>query len=250
LSTLTDMTSPDLKTRRIILEVSGLTAGYFGKPVVQNLHLAIREGEFIGLVGHNGSGKSTVLLGIAGLTWGSADKIVLLDQNIGTLPAHKRIRAGLGLLLQRDGLFSDLSIEANLLLAGVESNESTTFLQSGELAEILRSILKRLSEHAGSLSGGERRLLSLALILAKKPAVLLADEPTLGLSEGLENAVMEFLRSYASAANRAVLVVSHKLNQVQEMCDRAYVIEQGVIQCEFCPGRSGRSLEETLRKSI
>lgn len=248
MSTLTDITSSDLKTRRIILEVSGLTAGYFGKPVVQDLHLAIREGEFIGLVGHNGSGKSTVLLGIAGLTWGSAERIVLLDQNIGTLPAHQRSRVGLGLLLQRDGTFSDLSIEANLFIAGVKVNESIAFPQSGVLTERLRSILRRPREHAGSLSGGERRLLGLALILAKQPTVLLADEPTLGLSKGLENAVMEFLRSYASAANRAVLVVSHKLNQVQEMCDRAYVIEQGVIQCEFCPGRSGRSLEETVRK--
>jgi len=242
----TDMLLPTMNTGSVVLEVSNLTAGYFGRPVVQNVDLTIREGEFVGLVGHNGSGKSTIFHGIAGLTWAHAERIVLLNKNMLKLPTFKRSRHGLGLLLQRDGTFPDLPIEANLSIAG--DSDTGAVPPFGDLAERLKSILRRRKENAGVLSGGERRLLSMALILKRQPAILLADEPTLGLSEELELAVMEFLRDYASGRNRAVLVVSHNLPLVEALCNRTYIIGQGTILHEFRSNVSNRSLEDHVRK--
>lgn len=233
-----------------ILEVRELNAGYYGKPVVQNASLYLCSGEFVGLVGHNGSGKSTVLLGIAGLTWAKAESIELQNVLIGIVPACARARHGLGTLLQSDGVFPDLSVKVNMALAGLNPDGPEIFDQASELGIKFRDIASRRHQRAGSLSGGERRLLSLALILARRPTIILADEPTLGLSESLELAVMGFLRDFASREGQAVLVVSHNIRLVESLCSRSYVIERGVMRSEWRPGRQGQTLVQQVKGSL
>lgn len=232
------------------LTVRNLNAGYHGRPVVQNINLHLCTGEFVGLVGHNGSGKSTVLMGIAGLTWATAEAVVLLNHQLAEASPCARTRHGLGILLQRDGLFPDLSVQTNMALAGVPHEYPTFFPQANELRETLEPIMRRRSQRAGSLSGGERRLLSLALSLARRPSIILADEPTLGLTDSLELAVMRYLRHLASIENRAVLVVSHNLPLVESLCSRSYVIERGEMRCEWRRGGQGETLVQQVQGSI
>jgi len=232
--------------RELSLKVKDLNAGYHGKPILQDVSLHLNPGEFVGLVGHNGSGKSTLLMGIAGLTWANATSIELWQQEISTTPPYVRARLGLGMLLQRDGLFHNLSVRVNMELARLSEPYPSFFPQDSELTGSFQSIMQRREQRAGSLSGGERRLLSLAMILARRPTIILADEPTLGLSESLEVAVMEFLRRFASPTNQAAMVVSHNLRRVESFCSRSYVIDRGKIVAEWHTGDQ-KSLADLVR---
>jgi ABC-type branched-subunit amino acid transport system ATPase component len=232
----------------VVLDVGHLTVGYRGKPVVRDASLVVNAGEVIGLVGHNGSGKSTLLHGISGLVWGHVERLMFLGEDIEMMPAYRRAQIGLGMLLQRDGIFPEMSIGENLSFAGIVANEFPPFAQWAELAARFRSIQERQRERAGRLSGGERRLLSLAMIIARQPSALLADEPTLGLSVQLEELVLRCLRAYAAIPGRAVLGVLHNIPLAEATCDRVYVIGHGEIRYEFRPGVSSGTLGDYIRQ--
>jgi lipopolysaccharide export system ATP-binding protein len=231
--------------RRRILSVEDLHAGYRGKMVVSDVSVRVAPSEFIGLVGHNGSGKSTVLLGIAGLIQHKCAKLNIDGYNYADKSVYKRKRAGIGILLQRDAVFPNLSIGVNLQLSG--GNNLNRFVLYSELYRVLNEIVSRKSVPAGSLSGGERRLLGLVMSIASCPGYFLVDEPTLGLDVALELDIFEMLRNYARTHQAGVLLVSHNLKLVEQKCDRVYVIHEGSINKEFMCGTTGNNLDLELK---
>lgn len=211
------------------LEVYGLNAGYYGRPVINDVSLVVENGSIVGLIGLNGSGKSTILLGIAGLTWSSANQIRIGGLDITEERAHSRAKKGIGILLQRHEVFPDLSIQRNLLLANV-SEEGVLSPFIGSIIEpVIRSILQRGRILAGVLSGGERRLLGLAITIARHPRILLADEPTLGLAPDLESAVFSVLKANVGVCYESVLLVSHSLDGTERICEKVCLVAEGGI---------------------
>lgn len=231
--------------KKQILSVEGLHAGYRGKMVVCGASLHISPNELIGLVGHNGSGKSTFLLGIAGLIQHRCTKLTVDEYDCTWEPTHKRKEAGVGILLQRNAVFPNLSIDVNLRLSGV--NNLICFEPYPELYSIAREITSRKNTPAGSLSGGERRILGLLMSMANSPRCFLVDEPTLGLDASLELNIFEMLRNYASTYNSGVFLVSHNLKLVEQKCDRVYIIQEGYINKEVVCDTTGNDLALELK---
>lgn len=231
-----------------LLRVSGLSAGYLGNTVVSDIDLNVNWGEVVGLVGRNGSGKSTVLLGISGLIRSSADSILLLDKEIGRLPPHQRSLAGLKILLQKEGIFTNLSISDNLSLSGMGRDCLGEIKHSPVALGVARSIVQRHRTRVASLSGGEQRLLSFIMTYGTKAQVLLCDEPTLGLSAEIENEVFGLLRGRVDRDKTGALLVAHNLELIERTCDRVYVIEQGNISHELATRPAAGELQQILKE--
>ena len=231
------------------LSLRAMRAGYRGQYVVDDISLDLRPGEMVGLVGHNGSGKSTVLLGIAGLIEHTCAALRIDGRDLtGTMP-RKRIDAGLGILLQRGAVFPNLTIDNNLKIAGMQSRQTDLFERHGEAVGIVQEILKRTQVPAGSLSGGERRILGLLMILGRNPRYFLVDEPTLGLSDELERQIFSILDAYVTHRHAAVLLVSHNLRLVERECTRTYIVQEGRIEREVMQEAAEESLESYLQMS-
>jgi len=230
-----------------ILSVRNLTAGYHGQTVVRNIDLCVAIDEIVGFVGRNGSGKSMVLLALAGLIWGKAESIVLDGQNLCSMPAWLRARRGLGLLLQRVPIFPELSVSQNLDLAVVSREAAENVFSPGGNTAVISKILDRGNTPAGALSGGERRILGLAMAIARRPKVLLADEPTLGLALETEDLVFALLTHNLGRMYSSLILVSHCLDSVERYCSRAYLISEGLIRMEYIPAEQDQHLSEVVR---
>jgi len=205
-----------------VLSVEHLRTGYEQTPVLVDFSLSLASGKVVLLVGANGGGKSTLCQAIAGVipTWGG--RIVLDGVDCTHWPAHRRARAGIVLAPETKGIFPTLTVEENLRLAlGDQDHHAEVYEHFPRLAE-------RRSFEAGMLSGGEQQMLTLAPIVVQPPKVLIADEPSLGLSPLVTTEVMRLLGTLADRGT-AVLVVEERVRDVLEVADDVVVIDHGRI---------------------
>lgn len=212
------------------LVAEGLRKAWRGRTVVAGVDLRVPPGVVHGLLGPNGAGKSTAFRMIAGVEAADAGSISLDGQRLDGLPLHLRARRGLGYLPQEECLFPDLTVRGNIDLAVRVSNSG---LKPDELLE--RVGLSSLSSRTlQGLSGGERRRLSIARLLAIRPRVLLLDEPFAGVDPVAVRGFQELVRMLATDGV-AVLISDHAVRETLAICDRATVLDQGVVQVEGTP---------------
>lgn len=223
--------SPD--GRGPLLRVDGLATGYRRKPVVFGVSLDVREGEIVSLMGHNGAGKTTLLKAIAGLlpVWQGA---VLLDgEPIETMPSASRVRRGLALVPQEHFVFADLSVAENLELGGFSVPEARVAHERRQKIVALLPVLgDRRRQLAGTLSGGEQRMLSLGMALMMQPRLLLLDEPSLGLAPFLVERIMETIQRIVREERVTVLLVEQNVRQALPISDRVYIMRTGRLILE------------------
>jgi branched-chain amino acid transport system ATP-binding protein len=202
-----------------LIEARGLSCGYDSVAVVRELDITVEPGEVVALLGPNGAGKTTSLLTLSGALAPLAGE-VYWNGRPTTSPLYRRARKGLAFVTEERSVFMRLSARDNLRAGRVSPHEAIALFP--ELAP-------RLDVQAGLLSGGEQQMLTLARALARKPALLLVDELSMGLAPMM---VQRLLRAVRDAANEGVgtLLVEQHIHMALQVADRAYVMRRGTIE--------------------
>lgn len=215
-----------------MLQVKNLDTSYGFLQILWDVSLNIAEGEFVGLIGPNGAGKTTTLRSIAGLLAPQGGEITFKGRSIGGMPAYKISRMGISYVSEDLNLFTDMSVRENLLLGAYAVKDKQKQLEE---LEFVYSLFPRLKERenqlAGTMSGGERKMLAIARGMMSAPQLMLVDEPSLGLAPHLVTDVFHSLQTLQKAGV-TVLLVEQRVNVTLEISDRAYVMEHGRIVLE------------------
>jgi lipopolysaccharide export system ATP-binding protein len=220
-----------------LLATEGLCKSYRGRAVVQDVSLRIAPGEFVGLLGPNGAGKTTAFRMCMGMVVADRGTIRFAGRDVTELPIHRRARLGLGYLSQEPSVFRRLSVEDNVL-AVLEIQRVPAAQRRVRCEELLEELgLAALRRSPGEvLSGGERRRLEIARVLAGKPSLILLDEPFSGVDPIAVEEIQGILRGLKSKGI-AILLTDHNVRETLHITDRAYILAQGRVLAEGTPER-------------
>jgi len=230
-----------------MLAVNELRVSYRGVLAVSKVDLIVKKGEIVALVGGNGMGKSTTLRAIAGLNDCDRGTIVFDGQPIETVPAHRRVLLGLSLVPEGRRLFPRLTVQRNLELGAYTRKDRKEVAESLESALALFPVLKdRRMQLAGTMSGGEQQMLSIARGLMARPRFLMLDEPSWGVAPKLVTRILDAIQE-VNARGVSILLVEQNVNKALSIANRAYVIQTGRIVLE---GNAGDLLgDENVKKA-
>ncbi|WP_236795458.1 ABC transporter ATP-binding protein [Amycolatopsis sp. GM8] len=207
------------------LALTDVRSGYEQATVLRGVSLRVPPSSVVALLGANGAGKTTLLKTIAGFIEASDGKIAMEGVPLTGLKPHVRRRRGLCYIPEGRGIFRSLSVRENLALQAPSGNER----RAVELAvEAFPALASRMSQLAGTLSGGEQQMLAMAQAYVVQPRVLLVDEASLGLAPKIVDAIFEFLVS-VNQRGTAVLLVDQFVSRALQLASYAYVLRQGEI---------------------
>jgi branched-chain amino acid transport system ATP-binding protein len=216
-----------------LLAVRDLRAGYGRAEVLHGLNLQARAGQVITVIGPNGAGKSTLLNALMGVlpAHGAID---YRGQPMLPLPLEERVMQGIALVPETRALFGTMPVEDNLLLGAyrqVRRGEKASRAALDEVYTLFPRLKERRTQLAGTLSGGERQMLAVARALMSKPALLMLDEPSLGLAPLVVRAIFMTIASLR-ATGVTILLVEQNARAALEVADYGYVLEMGEIVLE------------------
>ena len=231
-----------------MLQVRDLVAGYHTEPVLRGVSFDVHPGQILVMLGHNGAGKSSVVRTLTGLLAAWQGQIRLEGRNITSEPAWKRVRAGVAVSFQDQAVFPTMTVRKNLLLgAYVHANDEARIADL--LAQVLDifPVLKRLSSQAAwTLSGGERRMLSIGMALMADPKLLLLDEPSTGLSPLRTAEVMDTIMMIREKFGKSVLLIEQNVQQALRCANSVVVLKSGTVVYEGDPGRLSKDPTELI----
>ena len=210
----------------VVLEVNGLTVRYGGVVAVNEIDMAVREGQIVGLIGPNGAGKTTSIDAMSGFA-PCTGRVSLRGVELNGLPPHKRVAAGLGRTFQGIDLYEDLTVAENIGIGQHVAGDKGAVAEA-ELDRIITLLdLQRVRERSvAELSQGERQLVSIARALACRPTVLLLDEPAAGLDSAETLWLADRLHDIR-ASGVTILLVDHDMRLVLGLCDEIHVLDFG-----------------------
>lgn len=215
-----------------MLSVSNLHSNYKNISAVKGLNLEVERGKIVTLIGSNGAGKTTTLKTIAGIKNINDGTLIFDGENINKLPAYQRVKRGISLVPEGRGIFTDLTVKENLVIGGYTVRSNSLKKEYLEEQLTLFPVLKeRLVQKAGTLSGGEQQMLTLARALISRPKLLLLDEPSMGLAP----IIVEKIFDVITAINKSgvtILLVEQNAVAALEISDYAYVLNNGRIVLE------------------
>jgi amidase len=217
----------------VVLDISDLRSGYRDVPVLRGVSLQLHEGEAIGIVGHNGMGKTTLLRTIMGLMPATGGRITIDGVEVTNWPAHERSRLGIGYVPQGRGILASLSTHENLRLAWTADSGETEESAIERVMGLFPKLSRLLDRRGGTLSGGEQQILALARALIPAPWLLVLDEP----SEGIQPSIVQEIGSVLSTLRRenrlSMLIVEQNLELVFDVANRVVLVERGQITREL-----------------
>ena len=226
-----------------LLKVQNLKVAYGGINAVKGIDFQVNEGQLIALIGANGAGKSSTLKAIAGLLIPTGGGIEFCHQQTKGMPPYELVKLGLGLVPEGRGVFKRMTILENLQMGAFLKTDMQAFEQKlDEVFGYFPRLKERLSQLAGTLSGGEQQMVAMGRAMMAEPKLLLLDEPSMGLSPIMVETIFDVIRNLASAG-MTILLVEQNARLALQMADGAYVMESGLITLSG----SGKSLLEDPR---
>jgi amidase len=219
----------DADTDGVVLEITDLHGGYGEVPVLRGVSLQLHEGEAIGIVGHNGMGKTTLLRTIMGLLPSTGGKIVVDGVDVTTWAAHERSRLGIAYVPQGRGILPGLSAHENLRLAWTPDSGETEERAIERVVGIFPRLNRLLNRRGGALSGGEQQILALARALVSLPWLLVLDEPSEGIQPSIVQEIGELLAALREKHRLSMLIVEQNLELVLDVASRIVLVERGRI---------------------
>lgn len=226
-----------------VIEISHLTKQYGSKTAVNDLSLSIRKGEVFGLLGPNGAGKTTTILMLLGLTEPTSGTAQICGKNCARDPLA--VKSMVGYLPDNTGFYADMTGRQNLRFTGQLNG-----LPKDVIEERIDTLLARVGmtkaadQKAETYSKGMRQRLGIADVLMKDPQIIVMDEPTLGIDpEGMRE-LLELIRQLSDEDGRTLLISSHQLQQIQQVCDRVGIFVEGSL----IASGTLKELEEQIRK--
>ena len=211
-----------------VLVAHKLTAGYGAAPVLEDVVLEVLPGETVAMIGANGAGKSTTMRAISGLLRPVSGEILLDNENVARLEAHRIAASGLALVPEGRQVFPELTVYDNLVLGAHSRADADYEAEIEALLKRFPRLRDRLHGRAGLLSGGEQQMLSIARGLMAKPRILLLDEPSLGLAPAMINELFAILAELRDEGT-TILLVDQMASLALALADRGYVLESGRI---------------------
>jgi ABC-type branched-subunit amino acid transport system ATPase component len=216
-----------------MLEVSQLRSGYGRIPILDGVSFAVAPGEVVGVLGHNGMGKTTLLKALAGELPATAGVIRFGGRDVTRWSMAARARAGIGYVPQGQGVFPGLTAQENLRMGALGRNGAASLPELLEHFPILEGLLGR---PARTLSGGERQILGLARGLARRPRLLLLDEPSEGVQPSIVEDIMDRLKSLVAGWDLTILLVEQNLRMIAALAERVLIMQRGRVTAELPPG--------------
>ena len=213
-----------------LLEVRDLTAGYGDNDILRGLSLYVDDGELVAVIGPNGAGKSTLLKTLAGLVRPRSGRIALSGVDITGAGTRRIVASGLTYVPQEANVFASLSVWENLTIGAWTAPEAQTE-RARFVVDLFPILAERRRARAGTLSGGERQMLAMAMALMVEPRLLLLDEPSAGLAPSLQRLVFDRVREI-NTRGIGILLVEQNARESLALCHRAYVLAMGQVGAE------------------
>ena len=217
-----------------IFQVSNLASGYGRIPILHGVNFAVKAGEHVGILGHNGMGKTTLLRTLTGHLPTTSGQVLFNGKDITNLSPTARAKLGIGYVPQGREIFSALTVMENLRVGCLLSSrgESETIEDMLTLFPRLKAYLDRAG---GALSGGEQQLLALARCLCGGPSIVLLDEPTEGIQPSIIEEIIDTLKAVAEQRALTLLLVEQNLNFISSLSHRILILQKGTVTREVPP---------------
>ena len=212
----------------MMLDVQGLRTGYGRIPILNGVSFSVNEGEFIGILGHNGMGKTTLLKALMGFLPATAGRVMFDQEDVTTAEPYRRARLGLGYVPQGREIFPGLTVYDNLRMGCSKQGGREQDTIAAVLQEFHR--LKTLLDRAGgALSGGEQQLLAIARCLCGQPRLVLLDEPTEGIQPSIIDEIIETLQRLRANSALTMILVEQNTRLALDISPRAVVMDRGHV---------------------
>ena len=212
----------------MLLVVSRLTAHHGRIRALDRIEISVAEGELVTLIGANGAGKTTLLKVLAGVHPATFGKVILKGEDITERDARARVKLGIALVPEGRQMFGPLSVEDNLRLGGFTRPRAEAAETLGRVYELFPRLKERRRQLAGTLSGGEQQMLAIGRALMARPALLLLDEPSMGLAPLVVEQIFETIEGL-KGQGVTTLLVEQNAYQALAVADRGYVVESGRV---------------------
>jgi len=214
----------------VLLKVSDLESGYGLVKVLRGISLSISEGDSVVLLGVNGAGKTTLLKTIVGLLRATKGKIEFDSEDITKLKPNRRIKKGISYMSEL-AIFPNLTIEENLDLGGYFQDRDENLKRIEKMYEYFPDLKKFRNKMAGSLSGGQRKMLGVAKAFMSNPKIVIMDEPSSGLSPKFVKKVIEVIKSFHEEYKTTMFIAEQNISFL-DIADKVYVLDMGNVTFE------------------